>query len=94
MNLNHISNLIIGALALVSLGYLGKTLPGKWEIKQREMVAERQREIEDYVEATMRVSSIREEIKGLPPGGTLEHLLLELRDAEAVVKRYESGQLE
>lgn len=88
INAGTISMIVVGVL-LVILAVMWRNIQ---EEKSGKMVIATEREIEAYVDASMRVQRIREEIKAMPPGGTLEWLLLELRDAEAEVERYEKRE--
>jgi hypothetical protein len=76
-------NVILAVLILVTLGIAGKLLPARWE--QRERDARRAAEIEasDQTRAAARVAEIRAKMRNMPPGGELELLAADLRQAEA-----------
>ena len=76
-------NIILAVLILVTLGIAGKLLPARWE--QREREARRAAEIQasDQSRAAARVAEIRAKMRNLPPGGELELLAADLRQAEA-----------
>ena len=80
-------NAILAVLVIALLVIAGKLLPVRWEQREREAKRAAQSEADNRSRASMRVAEIRTKMRNMPPGGELEILAADLREAVEQLNR-------